>query len=519
MMNEINNIIIVGGGSAGWMTATTLIRNFPNKKITLIESPNISTVGVGESTIGGISTWLESIGLNDISLFAKETDATLKLSIRFEDFYKKDGGAFHYPFGNANFFGTIDHSNDWCMKKIYYPETPTSDFADCYNAQMALVNNNTLTDDFPNFNFNRDKALHFDATKFGLFLKNKICIPEGVIYISSEVVDIKLNEDNSIKNIILQNGQTYTADLFIDCTGFRSLLLDKTLKEPFISYEHILPNNSAWATRLPYKDKEKEINSYTNCTAIENGWVWQIPLWSRWGTGYVYSDKYVSDEDALIEFKNFIKRKGYGNITEDLEFRKLKMRVGLHDKIWVKNVLAIGLSAGFIEPLESNGLYTVHEFLRNLVHILKRRNCVSQFDKGDFNRKCVDMFVQFSRFVAAHYALSHRDDTPYWRDISQRDWENIDPIWTWSNLYDQLSKHNKMDSGDGYLFLTMGMNCFPLTDSIIRDQLCDANWKEKNKLQVSARIKYLNERKNEWDILAKNCKSTYQFLKEKYYDK
>lgn len=520
--NEIKNVIVIGGGSAGWMTATTFIRNFKETlKITVIESPNISTVGVGESTIGGISTWLESVGLNDISLFAKETDATLKLSIRFEDFYRIGDGGWHYPFGQANYFGTVDHSNDWCIKKIYYPETPFSDFAETYNSQMALVKNNKLSDNFTGFDFKRDKALHFDATKFGLFLKNKVCIPEGVIYIKSEVKDIKLDEDGSIKNITLENGQVLTADLFIDCTGFNSLLLDKTLKEEFVSYENILPNNSAWATRLPYKDKEKEINSYTNCTAIENGWVWQIPLWSRWGTGYVYSDKYVSEDDALVEFKNFIKRKGYGNLTDDLEFRKLKMRVGLHERLWVKNVVAIGLSAGFIEPLESNGLYTVHEFLRLLMIILKRRKYIAQFDRDNYNHKCVDMFIQFSRFVAMHYALSHRDDTKYWRDVSQRKWTEIDGrvSSSWYNVFDQLSKRNKMNGDDGYVFLGAGMHVLPITNEILRDQLCDKDWKEKNKLTVKPRLDYLEDRKKNWDILTKDCKSTYQFLKEKYYDK
>jgi len=516
MSIEIKEIIIIGGGSAGWMAATTLIRNFPNKKITLIESPDISTVGVGESTIGGISSWLEGLGLNDISKFAKETDATLKLSIRFEDFYKKGDGGFHYPFGSANYFGTVLGANDWCVKKVYNPEIPSSDFADCYNAQMALVNNNKLADTFPNFDFKKDKALHFDATKFGQYLKNKICIPEGVNYILSEVVDVKLNEEGSIESIKLKNNNILTADLFIDCTGFTSFLLSKTLKEPFVSYEDILPNNSAWATRLPYKDKEKEINSYTNCTAIENGWVWQIPLWSRWGTGYVYSDKYVDEKTALKEFKNFIVKKGYGDLTESLEFRKLKMRVGLHERIWVKNVVAIGLSAGFIEPLESNGLYTVHEFLRNLVVILKRRNYISQFDKGDFNSKCVNMFVQFSRFVASHYALSHRNDTPYWRDISKRDWSVIDKTWTWETFYNQLSQSRTLNN-DGYLFLAMGMNCFPVTEQSLIDDTCNKNFKEDNRHELKSRIDFLNKRKEDWNNQAQNCKSTYQFLKDKYY--
>ena len=140
-----------------------------------------------------------------------------------------------------------------------------------------------------------------DATKFGLWLKNSYCIPRGVKYISEDIDTITLNNEG-----IESLNNKHKADLFIDCTGFRSLLLSKQLKEPFDSYEDILPNNSAWATKQPYTDKEKQINPYTDCKAVENGWIWNIPLWSRMGTGYVYSDKFISDEDALKQFQGHI---------------------------------------------------------------------------------------------------------------------------------------------------------------------------------------------------------------------
>ena len=161
------------------------------------------------------------------------------------------------------------------------------------------------------------------------------------------------------------------ADLFIDCTGFSALLIDKALKEPFESFEDVLPNNSAWATKMPYKNKKKELVGYTNCTAIDNGWVWNIPLWSRIGSGYVYSDKYISDDDALLQFQKHIKK------GDELEYKHIKMRTGIHKRTWVKNVCAIGLSAGFIEPLESNGLYTVHEFLLRFSEDTSTRICFS----------------------------------------------------------------------------------------------------------------------------------------------
>ena len=343
-------VIILGGGSAGWMTATTLLRAKPEWEISLIESKNISTVGVGESTLEFIVNWCHYVGINEKE-FLKETDGSYKLSIKFTDFYKK-GEAFHYPFGAPDIEDNYNSANDWWYKKFLYPDTPNSNYAEClFPKQMAYVNKNK-------FNKKCAKAYHFDATKFGLWLKEKKC--QKVKHIVEDIETIEQDE-NGIKSL----NKKHTADLYIDCTGFKSLLLGETLKEPFESYADVLPNNSAWATRIPYEDKEKQLEPFTNCTAYNNGWIWNIPLWSRIGTGYVYSDKFVSDEEALKEFKQYLGK-------EDLEFKKIKMRIGIHKRLWVKNVVAIGLSAGFIEPLESNGLWSVHQFLMNFVRNIRR---------------------------------------------------------------------------------------------------------------------------------------------------
>ena len=416
-MKNVKKIIVLGGGSAGWMTASTLIKEYPDKEITLIESPNTPIVGVGESTIGGIKYWTTYLGIDDNEFF-KYTDATYKLSIRFEDFYKKGDGGFHYPFGEPVFINKADGYNEWIIKKHLYPETHRSDFADCFYPQMALVNNKKLFDNEKNeipFNFRENTAYHFDATKFGLFLKERYCLPRGVKHIVEDIKTIECN-DNGIESL----NKKYKADLYFDCTGFKSLLLGETLQTEFESYSDMLPNNSAWATRVPYKNKKEEINCYTNCTAIENGWVWQIPLWSRWGTGYVYSDKFVDDETALKEFKNHLDKKGqdYSNA----EFKKIKMRVGIHKRLWVKNVVGIGLAAGFIEPLESNGLFSVHEFIMRFIRNAQR-DIITQWDRDNFTFQCKKFFRNFAEFVAMHYAMSNRDDTEYWKANTNKVWD------------------------------------------------------------------------------------------------
>jgi len=441
----MKDIIIVGGGSAGWMTAATLIKFFPNKNITLIESPNISTVGVGESTIAGIRDWVQLLEIDEDD-FVKETDASYKLSIKFTDFYKK-GESFHYPFGEPD----VDYINDWWFKKFTIPDLPYEDYAECYYPQMQLIKTNK-------FNKQYEYAYHFDATKFGLWLKNNYCIPRGVKHIQEDIKSIEQNEDG-----ITSLNNKYKADLYIDCTGFKSMLLGEAMAEPFESFEDILPNNSAWATKINYIDKEKELVPYTNCTAYNNGWIWNIPLRNRIGTGYVYSDKFVSDEEALKEFKQYLNK-------QDLEFKNIKMRVGIHKRLWVKNVCAIGLAAGFIEPLESNGLFSVHEFLIKLVRNMQRDE-VSQWDKDNFTYQCKTLFTNFAEFVALHYALSHRKDTEYWKNNFNKTWSdnliNLKPALQDGFLANAMRRNQlyEYDTQGGYHCIAAGMHHAP-TDMI-----------------------------------------------------
>jgi hypothetical protein len=518
-VKEINNIIILGGGSAGFMTAATLLSEFPNKKITLIESPNVPIIGVGESTIGGIKSWTKLLNIDDKD-FLKHTDGSYKLSIKFTDFYEK-GKSFHYPFGEPYLKDNKALLNDWWFKKFIYPKTNNSDYADSHFPQMALVNENKFFYNEKNeipFDFNKNTAYHFDATKFAHWLKNNFCLPKGLNYIKEDIVSIEQNE-NGIKSL----NNKHTADLFIDCTGFKSLLLGETLKEPFESYSDLLPNNSAWATRIPYADKEKELVTYTNCTAIENGWVWNIPLWSRIGTGYVYSDKFISDEDALIQFKEYLmKIEPYKLIPCDhLEFKNIKMKVGIHKRLWVKNVCAMGLAAGFIEPLESNGLFSVHEFLIKLVRNLQREK-VSQWDKDNFTFQCKFLFRNFAEFVALHYALSHRTDTKYWQDNFNKNWEekliNLNPTLINGLLtagYNKNTEYHFPTTG-GLHCIAAGMNWSP-TDLVSLKYFSQKDFKTLKK-EWEPFIKSMNNRKKLWEIKIKDKPSLLEFLKKNIYN-
>lgn len=525
---NINTITIVGGGSAGWISAAFLKRSFPEKNIQIIESKNIPIIGVGESTLVDFSNLREYLGINEVD-FMKDTNATYKMSIKFTDFYNKGDGGFHYPFKTPDLSNTSDGLYDWLDIKSVYKDTPVQDFVRCYFPNMALIEQNKFSantsGEFGVFNPKTDVGYHFDAVLFGQYLKNKYCLPKGVKLIVADVVDVNI-DDAGIESLLLDTGEEIISDLFIDCTGFKSLLLGESLKEPFDSFSHILPNNRAIAVQIPYKDKEKELQPFTNCTALENGWCWNVPLWSRLGTGYVYSDKHASFKQAKNEFISYLKSDKMviprtDDDLKDLNFRDIPMKTGIYKRTWVKNVVAIGLSAGFIEPLESNALFTVYWFLKRLSKSLIR-GPVSQLDKDVYNAATKGMYNNFAEFVALHYTLSIRRDSQYWIDISEKTYcqEMIDLIPTHNVGFFDLHRRKmfnrpRLDPTAGITYISVGMN-YLLKDHI--DQEWEICGDTKNlKAYVSNLKEHYAKKKLEWQLSADKSPSVYNYLKKNIY--
>jgi len=531
---KTDKIVILGGGSAGWMSAATLIKAFPNKDITIIESPNFPIIGVGESTLLGIKEWMRFLEIDEKDFF-QFTDASYKLSIKFTDFYKKDHGSFHYPFGHPYMPNNRNPVTDWHLKKYFYPETTIKNFTDSLFPSSVLFENNKLTNfsrELEDFSLDRYASYHFDAVAFGQFLKTNYCIPRGVKVIPSDLSSYSVDE-NGIDKIILANSEEISADLFVDCTGFNSLLLGKALDVNFLSYSDILPNNSAWATKLPYKDKNNELELFTNCTAIENGWCWNIPLWSRIGAGYVYSDKFVDDKTALLEFKKYLCSEKMqvprtSTEIESLEFRKINFSSGIYEKTFEKNVVAIGLAAAFVEPLESSGLFSVHEFLFKLIDILERRE-INQFDRDMYNVSIKDMYDNFAKFVALHYALSHRDDTDYWQHQQTKSFCDSlgDPFFpyvgrsdaffdmAWRYMSEWGHPSDKLTAGIPYI--STGMNVLCINQRRIKNL---ENRTGRNFLkEVDDHTRFIDAKKADWDRAATNMPSTVDFLYNMFYKK
>ena len=287
MYHNIKSICIVGGGSSGWMTAAAIAKMLPNIDLTLVESSSIPTIGVGESTIGHINSFLTMLDIKDED-WMKHCNATYKTSIKFIDFRenpKESPHTFHYPFGIFDMTDKPRGVMEWFLAKAADPSIDNSNFAEFYHDAILMTDKTKLTKNedhkIRGFNFDIDTAYHMDAALFGQWLKDNLAIPNGCKHIVDNITDVGQREDESIDFIVAENNGKIYADLFIDCSGFRSLLLDKTLKVPFISFHDTLLNDRAVATIIPYIDADREMENYTSCTAIEAGWVWNIPLWNR----------------------------------------------------------------------------------------------------------------------------------------------------------------------------------------------------------------------------------------------
>jgi hypothetical protein len=435
---KIKKILIVGGGSSGWMTAAGLIRQHPDLDITLMEASDIPTIGVGESTIGHINSYMNAIGLKDED-WMHHCNGTYKTSIKFTNFRENPGEVgthtFHYPFGLMDYTDKAHGPQEFFELQTEFPEDfPPEEMAKFYHPHVIMADENKMTNnenfDIRGFNFKYDTAYHMDAGLFGKYLKEHVCKPEGVKHIIDTMVSATKNEDGSIKCINTKGGLSLEADLFIDCTGFRSLLLEGEMGSEFISFHDTLMNDRAVATNLEYADIENEMTSATNCTALSSGWVWNIPLYNRIGTGYVYSSKFQTPEQAEEEFKQHLISDTM-DFKGDMEVRKarlakcsfkhIEIRHGVHKQAWIKNVVGIGLANGFIEPLESTGLMLTHEGIMKIIDTLhlKKGKRVTQWDIDSFNFCFFDQIKGFKDFISLHYTLSQRCDTPYWKHVTQ----------------------------------------------------------------------------------------------------
>lgn len=471
-MTAIKKVLIVGGGSAGWITAAYMNAALNGRKtmvdITLVESATVGRIGVGEATVPTIRQVLQSVGISEAE-FMKRTDATFKQAIRFDDWLHVGDGGYYHPFQRRP-MARIDRAGaDWLMsdRSVPYSETVSVQPAFCdLGLSPRMVGSKDFGSPFP-------YAYHMDAEKFADYLRD-ISVTRGVTHHVDDVTDILHAENGDISEIKTKGGLTLTADLFIDCTGFASILSGKTLGSDFADYGKWLLCDRAVAMRVPYSAcYPGEIKPYTTATALSHGWKWDIGLTDRRGVGYVYSSQFLSDDEAEDQL-----RAHEGPHTEALDARRLKFRVGMRPEPWTKNCVAIGLSGGFIEPLESTGLYLIEFAAITLCEHFPFGDITEPLSNR-FNEIMGSRYSEILDFINMHYCLTQRTDTDFWREV-QKDERITDSLkakfdfWrfkppTHSDFDDQL----RLFSHQSYEYILYGMD-FQVAQGVLPPSTGDA---------------------------------------------
>ncbi len=401
---RIRSIVIVGGGTAGWMAAATCARLLKNDycKITLVESEEIGTVGVGEATIPQIQVFNRMLGVDENEVMRK-THATVKLGIEFVD-WARPGHRYLHPFGpyGLDMEGLSFHA--FWLKLHQMGEDP--DVGE-YSLQAIASRRGKFMrpQNIPNSPLrNIAYALQFDAISYARFLR-EYSEQRGVDRREGRIVDVALRgEDGFIDSLTLADGRRIAGDLFIDCSGFRGLLIEHALKTGYIDWSHWLPCDRAIAVPC---DSAGPPEPFTRSTARPAGWQWHIPLQHRVGNGYVFSSKFTSDDDAHHTLMANLE--GHPRA----EPRLLKFTTGMRRKFWNKNVVALGLAAGFMEPLESTSIYLVQSGIAKLFAMFPNRR-FEQAEIDRYNRVTTWEYERIRDFLILHYKATERADTPFW---------------------------------------------------------------------------------------------------------
>ena len=418
----IGNVVIVGGGTAGWMTATYLKASFGDRiTVTVVESDRIGTIGVGEATFSTIRHFFGHLGLSEPD-WMPHCSGSYKLAIRFEN-WRGDGEYFYHPFERyrvvdgfslAEWHLQLGNGAAFDRRCFVLPSicdakrSPRSLDGEMFTAHGPL-GSRSVEEQRAHFPY----AYHFDAALLANFLAD-FGVQRGVRHIHDDVVDVGLDERGWISHVRTQEHGEVAGDLFIDCTGFRGLLINKTLAEPFQSFADVLPNNRAVALRVPRDIERDGIAPYTTATAMDAGWIWTIPLYGRNGTGYVYSDEYCTPEEAELTLREFA-----APGQDDLEANHIRMRIGRTERTWVANCVAIGLSAAFVEPLESTGIFFIQHGIEQLVRHFPDERWDPALTRG-YNDSMARVFEGVRQFLVLHYRAAARVDTPYWQDAKRR---------------------------------------------------------------------------------------------------
>lgn len=405
-MNKKYKVVILGGGTAGWMTAAALIKLLPSEthQVTLIESADIGTVGVGEATIPHLRYFNKRLGIDETS-FLSATHATFKLGIEFVN-WSRVGESYIHPFSD---YGSSYEGVDFHQLWLAHSKNQNAADLSRYSLAVKMAEANRFaypSADFSDIRSEYSYAYHIDASAYAKFLR-EFSEPLGVERIEGKVDRLGIHPGSGDIQALYVNGQRVDADLVIDCSGFRSLILGGALKIEYDDWSHWLPCDSAWAVPSTSNDKLKP---YTRAIARTAGWQWEIPLQHRAGNGMVYSSAFISPDEACDELLANLHNEALA------EPKPLRFVTGKRKQTWANNCVAIGLSSGFLEPLESTSIYLIQAAIMKLLELFPSRGHETLL-REEFNRSMNLEMERIRDFLILHYCATEREDSEFWRYV------------------------------------------------------------------------------------------------------
>ncbi len=457
---RIGHVVIVGGGTAGWMCAAFLAKILPRDQVrlTLIESDEIGTVGVGEATVPSLLTFNRMLGLDETD-FIRSTQATFKLGIEFVD-WQALGHRYLHPFG---FHGRDTPEFKFLQLWLRLKQATASSDGSDEAGEIGAYNLNTLAAQLGRFARPSGEAtwpfstlryaFHFDAALYARYLR-RYAEARGAVRQEGRIVQVlQRAEDGFIEGVALEDGRRVEGDLFIDCSGFRGLLIEETLKAGYEDWSRFLPCDRAVAVPSALAGPP---DPYTRATADLAGWRWRIPLQHRMGNGYVYCSDYIADDAARAQV--LAKLEG----APLAEPRLLRFKAGHRKRLWIKNCIAVGLAGGFIEPLESTSIHLIQTGLLRLATLFPDKGFASA-DIDEFNRSSVREYEHVRDFIVLHYKATGRDDSAFW--MRQRDMEIPDSLAHRMSLFaskGRLFRQNEeLFADDSWLAVLLGQGIVP----------------------------------------------------------
>ncbi len=460
MVRPIKNIVIVGGGTAGWLTAGVIAakhraRQAAGFTVTLVESPTTPIIGVGEGTWPTLRTTLAKIGVSETDFF-RECDAAFKQGAKFARWTTGEpDDAYYHPLVLPQSFGQINLAPHWLASGA-----PVS-FCDAVCPQGVICDEGlgpkTIT--APPYQGAANYAYHLDAGKFAPFLQRHCCEKLGVRHVLADVRGVALAEDGDIRAVVTEQAGEIEGDLFVDCTGFRSLLLGETLGVKFRDCGDVLFCDTALAVQIPYEHPDSPIATHTISTAQSAGWIWDIGLPTRRGTGHVYSSRHISDDDAERELRAYL-----GPAGKDLPVRKIGIRSGHRETFWKRNCVAVGLAAGFLEPLEASAIVLIELSAKLIAEQMPACREVMDIVAARFNATTHYRWGRIIDFLKLHYVLSQRADSAFWRD--NRDPDTIPErlsdllrLWRYQSpwLTEEFDRADEVFPAASYQYVLYGM--------------------------------------------------------------